>query len=410
MGSEIKRDAEDLIKLHGIPPREVYLDSENSGLIFPEALKAMVDCYVSYGYGHPSITHKVGWESYEVLVKSSEVISRALGCNSDEIVYLHSGTEANNLAVLGFAKAHGDSSRRKILVSSIEHLSVIHVAESLAKYGFEVVKIPVDGEGFVDLDALSSLIDSNTLMVSVGMVNHEIGVIQDLRGIIEVVKDRDENIVLHTDAVDALGRVKFNLKDLGVDLASFSSHKVFGPKGAACLYVRDGLNLEPILYGQLSTQRLWPGLENVPAICGFAKAVEVMMNNFSEFNSKMVGFRDMLIDGILNSVDHSILNGPRGGRRVSDNVNISFIYCEGEALTVELSLRGIYVSSGSACTSRILQPSHVLIAIGRRFEEAHGSILMKVTPMHSSDDIKYVLENIPKAVGRVRSISPFKSG
>ncbi|MEM2136866.1 MAG: aminotransferase class V-fold PLP-dependent enzyme, partial [Candidatus Methanomethylicia archaeon] len=221
-------------------------------------------------------------------------------------------------------------------------------------------------------------------------------------------KDRDENIIFHTDAVDALGRIKFNLKDLGVDLASFSSHKVYGPKGAACLYVREGLNIEPILYGQLSTQRLWPGVENVPSIAGFSKAVDIMRNNFDDFNIKMKTLRDKIIDGILNGVDGTILNGPKGDLRASDNVNISFPYCEGEAITVELSLRGIYVSSGSACTSRILQPSHILIAIGRRFEEAHGSILMKVTPMHNVNDIDYVLEQVPEAINRVRSISPFR--
>jgi len=405
--SEFNRDAEELLKAHGVPSREVYLDSENSGLIFPEALEAMVECYTSVGYGHPSITHKAGWEAYEVLRKSSEIISRALGCSSDELIYLHSGTEANNLAILGLARAHGKS-RRKIIVSSIEHLSVIYAAESLINYGFEVVKVPVDRDGFVNSDFLSSVVDSNTLMVSVGFVNHEIGTVQDLKSLVEIVKDRDEKILFHTDSIDALGRVKFNVKDLGVDMASFSSHKVFGPKGAACLYVKSGVDLEPILFGQLSTQRFWPGLENIPSISGFARAVDIMISNFDDFNGKMSRFRDMLINGILNSVDKSILNGPMGGRRSPDNVNISFLYCEGEAITVELSLRGIYVSSGSACASRILEPSHVLLAIGRKYEEAHGSILMKVTPMHNIEDIKYVLDNIPEAVNRIRSISPFR--
>lgn len=405
--SEIKNDAKELLKVHGAPQRQVYLDSENSGLVFPEALSEMVNCYMNVGYGHPSITHKVGWESYEILVKSSEIISKTIGCSPDELVYLHSGTEANNLAILGLAKTYGKF-RKKIVVSSVEHLSIIYTAESLIGNGFDVVKVPVNGEGFVDVDFLSSVIDSNTLMVSVGFVNHEIGTIQDLRGLVEVVKDRDENIIFHTDAADALGKIKFNLKDLGVDLASFSGHKVYGPKGAACLYVREGLNIEPILYGQLSTQRLWPGVENVPSIAGFSKAVDIMRNNFDDFNIKMKTFRDKIIDGILNGVDGTILNGPKGVLRASDNVNISFLYCEGEAITVELSLRGIYVSSGSACTSRILQPSHILIAIGRRFEEAHGSILMKVTPMHNVDDIDYVLKQVPEAINRVRSISPFR--
>ncbi|MCS7129009.1 MAG: aminotransferase class V-fold PLP-dependent enzyme, partial [Desulfurococcaceae archaeon] len=257
--SDIKHGVSELLKVHGKPFREVYLDSENSGVIFTEALNEMIKCYTEFGYGHPSITNKVGWEAYEIISKSSEVICRTLGCSLDEIVYTHSGTEANNLAILGLAKANNNF-RRKIVVSSIEHLSIIHTAESLVKYGFEIVKIPCDNEGFIHPDILSSIIDSNTLMVSIGFVNHEIGTIQNLKSLIEIVKDKDENIFFHTDAVEALGKLKFNLKDLNVDLASFSSHKVFGPKGAGCLYVREGLNLEPILFGQLSTQRLWPGL------------------------------------------------------------------------------------------------------------------------------------------------------
>jgi len=402
----LDKGTEDLLEEHGKPRREVYLDSENSGLIFPEALNEMVKYYLELGYGHPSITHKVGWEAYEALIKVSKLLSSFIGCKPDEIHYLHSGTEANNVAILGLAKAY--KGRRKILVSSIEHLSVIYPAESLRNFGFKVVKIPVDGEGFLDLDAFSSLIDSDTLLVSVGLVNHEIGTIQDVKGIVEIVKDKDEQILFHSDASDALGKLKFNLSDLGVDLATFSSHKVYGPKGAAALYIREGVKVEPILFGQLSTQRLWPGVENIPAIAGFGKAVEIMYNNFDKFHSKLKTFRDRLIDGIFENVDHVFLNGPKGEKRAPDNVNISFLYCEGEAITVELSLRGIYVSSGSACTSRILQPSHVLIAIGRKYEAAHGSILMKIAPMHSVEDVNYVLSQLPQAINRLRSISPLK--
>ena len=249
------------------------------------------------------------------------------------------------------------------------------------------------------------VVDKDTLLVSVGLVNHEIGTVQDVKAIVEVVKDRNPDALVHTDAVDALGRLKLDVGDLGVDLASFSSHKVYGPKGAGALYVRKGVKIEPVIHGQLSTQKLWPGVENVPAITGFAKAVEIVTKNLDKYARKMARLRDELIDGILGSVDYSLLNGPRW-KRAPDNVNISFLYCEGEALTVELSLRGVYVSSGSACTSRILEPSHVLLAIGRRYEEAHGSILMKVTPMHSMEDIKYVLDQVPQAVERIRSIGP----
>ncbi|MEM1569650.1 MAG: cysteine desulfurase family protein [Candidatus Bathyarchaeia archaeon] len=405
MSSDFNRDVGELLEAHGVSKKEVYLDSENSGLIFPEALEIMVDSYRSSARGHPAITHKLGWESYENLYKSTSKIAQILNCKPEEITYTHSGTEANNLAILGLAEA--SKSRRKILVSSIEHLSVIFTAERLQKFGFKVVKIPVDGEGFIDLDFVSKNVDKDTLLVSVALVNHEIGTIQDIEAVIDVVKGYDENIMVHTDACDALGRVKLDLKKLNLDLASFSSHKIYGPKGVGMLYIKEGVNVNPIIYGQLSTQHLWPGLENIPAIMGFSKAVELMHLNFESYNASVMRLRDKLIDGLL-SIEYTVLNGPRGSKRSPDNVNVSFLFCEGEALTVELSLKGIYVSSGSACTSRILEPSHVLQAIGRRHEEAHGSILMKLTPFHSHEDVNYVIENFPDAVRRIRSMSPMK--
>ena len=398
------RSVKGLIELHGNTEREVYLDSENSGLIFPEALEELVKAYSVAGYGHPSITHKAGWESYETLYQASEKFSRILNTSPVELVYTHGATEANNLAILGSAKAN-KTDRRKIITSSIEHLSVIFPAEKLQEQGFKIVKIPVDGEGFVNQDQLENEADSHTLLVSVGAVNHEIGVIQDLKGLVENVKDRDSSILFHTDMADALGRIRINLKELNVDLASFSSHKVYGPKGAGLLYVKEGTNLEPVIHGQLSSQKLWPGVENIPSIAGFAKAVEIM-DKLDK--TKLTKLRDKLIDGVTSQVEDVMLNGPKGSRRAPDNVNLSFLYVEGEALTVELSMNGIYASSGSACTSRVLQPSHVLLAIGRKYEEAHGSLLMKVTPFHSEEDIDYVLRHIPQGVARLRSLSPIK--
>ncbi|MEM3677347.1 MAG: cysteine desulfurase family protein [Candidatus Bathyarchaeia archaeon] len=384
--------------------REVYLDSENSGLIFLEALEELVRVYRTAGYGNPSITHKAGWESYETLYRASEKFSRILNASPVELAYTHGATEANNLAILGSAKAN-KTSRRKIITSSIEHLSVIFPAERLQERGYRIVKIPVDREGFVDRDRLEMEVDDHTFLVSIGAVNHEIGVIQDLKGLTETVKDRDPFILFHTDMADALGRIRINLGELGVDLASFSSHKVYGPKGAGLLYVKEGVNLEPVIHGQLSSQKLWPGVEDIPSIAGFAKAAEAMENLDK---TKLLKLRDKLIEGITSRVEDVILNGPMGSGRAPDNVNISFLYVEGEALVVELSMRGIYASSGSACTSRILQPSHVLLAIGRRYEEAHGSLLMKVTPFHDEEDVDYVLRHIPEGVARLRSISPIR--
>jgi len=405
--SDLSRSISELIESHGMPKREVYLDNENSGLIIPEALKAMEDAYKRGGRGHPSITHLMGWISYQSLYEATLRITSAINCSPEEIVYTHSGTEANNLAITGSALS--SPSKRKILVSSIEHLSVIFPAERLEKHGFKVIKIPVDKEGFINLDFISKHVDNETLIVSVAAVNHEIGTVQDIEAIRDIVRDKHKDVLIHIDACDALGRIPLDVKKLDVDLASFSSHKIYGPKGVGALYVKEGVRLEPIIHGQLSTQKLWPGIENVPGIIGFSKAVEYMHSNFRENVSRMIELRDRLINGILERIDHTVLNGPFGERRAPDNVNISFLYCEGEALTVELSLNGVYVSSGSACTSRVLEPSHVLLAIGRRYEEAHGSLLMKVTPFHTLEDINYVLDVLPGAVKRIRSMSPAKT-
>lgn len=402
ISSDIVKSVKELVKLHGKPGREVYLDSENSGLIFPEALEEMVRAYGAR-YGNPSITHKVGWESYELLYQATDKLSRLVGASMDEIAYTHGATEANNLAILGSAKANKIG--KKILVSSVEHLSAVFPAEELQAYGYRLVKIPVDKEGFVDLEFLERAVDKETFLVSVAPVNHEVGTVQDLKAVIEAVKDKNPVALFHADAADALGRMELNFDKLDVDLASFSSHKVYGPKGAGFLYVKEGVKVEPVIRGQVSSQKLWPGAENIPAIAGFANAAEAM-EKFDK--GKLSWLRDKLMKGILESVDHAILNGPEGSRRAPDNVNVSFLYVEGEAVTVELSLRGVYVSSGSACTSRILQPSHVLLAIGRRYEEAHGSVLMKVTPFHEESDIDYALTQIPEGVNRLRTLSPVK--
>jgi cysteine desulfurase len=328
-----------------------------------------------------------------------------LGCKSpEEINFTPGEIEANNLALLGVALRMRDRGR-KIVISEIEPLSIIHVAEMLTKSGFSVVKVPVDNEGFVDLERLKECVDSETILASFSMVNHEIGTVQPIKEIVEIVKDKNPNVIVHTDASDAYGKVPFKPREIGVDMATISSYKILGPRGVGSLYVRDGVNVERILEGQIGTQKLWPGVENTPLIVGFAKASELMFEKFEVNVHHMRGLRDKLIEGIMNTIPDVKLNGPWGDKRAPDNVNVSFLRCEGEALTIELSLNGVYVSSGSACTRRLLQPSHVLTAIGRRFEEAHGSILMKVTRVHTEEDIDYVLEVLPKAVERLRGIT-----
>ncbi|KYH36986.1 MAG: cysteine sulfinate desulfinase [Candidatus Bathyarchaeota archaeon B23] len=399
---------EELLKAHGEPEREVYLDLENSAPVAREVLEAMLPYFAERAYGNPSITHKPGWMAYDVVQRALEEIRRHLGASRpEEINFIPGATEANNLALMGAALANRRRGRR-IIVSRIEPLNVLHVALNLLRpRGFEVVEVPVDGEGFIDLDALGEAVNRETILVSISAVNHEIGTIQPLREAVELVKDKNPDAVFHTDASDAYGRIPFNVGELGVDMATVSSYKVLGPRGVAALYVGEGVEVERLLEGQLGTQRLWPGVENVPLIVGFQKASELLFRDFEGNTSHMRRLRNRLMEGLLKSIPETLLNGPRE-RRAPDNVNISFLGCEGEALTIELSLHGVYVSSGSACTRRLLQPSHVLTAIGRRPEEAHGSILMKVSRMYCDEDVDYVLRVLPGAVERLRGLSPLK--
>jgi cysteine desulfurase len=395
----------ELLKAHEGLKREVYLDIENSSFVPPDVLEAMLPYFNERAYGNPTLTHKPGWEAFEAIMESAQKIAGYLGCkNLEEVNFTPGETEANNLALLG-ATLNMRGKGGKIVVSEIEPLSVIHVAEMLAKNGFSVVKVPVDGEGFVNLEKLKETVDRETILASFSVVNHEIGTIQPIREIAEIVRDKNPNAIIHTDASDAYGKIPFKVRESGVDMATISSYKILGPRGVGALYVREGVNIERILEGQIGTQKLWPGVENTPLIVGFAKASELMFEKFEENVQHMRRLRDKLIEGITATIPEVRLNGPRGEKRAPDNVNISFLRCEGEALTIELSLNGVYVSSGSACTRRLLQPSHVLVAIGRRFEEAHGSILMKVTRVHREEDVDYVLEVLPKAVERLRGIT-----
>jgi cysteine desulfurase len=398
-------NVKELLRAHEGLTREVYLDIENSSAVPREVVDAMLPYYNQLAYGNPTLTHKPGWEAFETIMESTQKIAKFLGCETlEEVNFTPGETEADNLALMGTAFSIKDQGK-KIVISEIEPINVLHVTDMLGKYGFTTTKIPVDSEGFIDIEKLRETIDNETVLVSLSTVNHEIGTIQQIKEALQIVKDKNPRTIFHTDASDAYGKIQFNVKDLGVDLATISSYKILGPRGIGALYVKEGVNVEKILEGQIGTQKLWPGVENTPLIVGFSKASELAFQNFSENVNHMHVLRDKLIDGIFQTVPEIRLNGPKGEKRVSDNVNISFLKCEGEALTIELSLKGVYVSSGSACTRRILQPSHVLVAIGRKFDEAHGSLLMKVTRYHTEEDINYVLGVIPKAVERIRGIT-----
>jgi cysteine desulfurase len=397
-------NVKELLKAHEGITHEVYLDNENSTMVPREVVDAMLPYYNQRAYGNPTLTHKPGWEAFETIMESAQKIARFLGAKIlEEVNFTPSETEANNLALMGSAFANKNKGT-KIVISEIEPINVLHVTELLKKFGFTTTKIPVDSEGFLNLEKLKEAVDKETVLASVALVNNEVGTIQPVKEAVEIVKDKNPAAVFHTDASDAYGRIPLNVQDLKVDLATVSSYKILGPRGIGALYAREGVNVDKILEGQIGTQRLWPGVENTPLIVGFTKASELAFQNFEANVNRMRRLRDKLVDGIFEELSDVKLNGPKGARRAPDNANISFLRCEGEALTIELSLKGVYVSSGSACSRRLLQPSHVLVAIGRHFSEAHGSILMKTTRYHTEEDITYVLEVLPTAVNRIRGI------
>ncbi|MEM4243484.1 MAG: cysteine desulfurase family protein [Candidatus Bathyarchaeia archaeon] len=394
----------ELLKAHEGITREVYLDNENSTIVPQAVVDAMLPYYTQRAYGNPTLTHKPGWEAFEAIMTAAQKISRSIGAKIlEELTFTPGETEANNLALMGAAFANKHRGK-KIVISAIEPINVLHVAELLQKFGYAVSKVPVDGEGFINLERLKEAVDRETVLVSIAAVNNEIGTVQSIKEAVDIVKDRNPDALFHTDASDAYGRVSFNVQALRVDLATVSSYKILGPRGIGALYVREGVNVDKILEGQIGTQKLWPGVENTPLIAGFAKASELAFQDFEANVSRMRRMRDKLVDGIFAKLTDVKLNGPVGDKRAPDNANVSFLRCEGEALTIELSLKGVYVSSGSACSRRLLQPSHVLVAIGRKFSEAHGSILMKTTRYHTEEDITYVLDVLPTAVNRIRGI------
>jgi cysteine desulfurase len=400
----MSENVKELLKAHKDLKREVYLDSENSNIVPDEVVNAMLPYYNQRAYGNPTLTHKPGWEAFETIMESAQSVAKSLGCRvAEEVTFVPGETEANNLAILGTTFPLKNRGKR-VVISEVEPISVLQVAEMLHDYGITTTKIPVDSEGFFNLEKLKEAVDDETLLVSLSAVNHEIGTVEPIKEAVEIVKNRNPTTVFHTDASDAYGKIPFDVQELGVDLATVSSYKILGPRGIGVLYVKEGLNITRILEGQIGTQKLWPGVENTPLIVGFAKASELMFKDFEGSVDGMRRLRDMLIEGIVGKLSDVRLNGPEGSRRSPDNVNISFLRCEGEALTIELSLNGVYVSSGSACSRRLLQPSHVLAAIGRKYSEAHGSLLMKVTRCHTEEDINYVLEIIPEAVKRIRGI------
>src|SRR3972149_4473472 len=318
-------NVKELLKAHEGITHEVYLDNENSTMVPQEVVEAMLPYYNKRAYGNPTLTHKPGWEAFETIMESTQKISRFLGSKIlEEITFTPGETEANNLALMGSAFAM-KSKGKKIVISEIEPINVLHVTEMLQKFGFTTTKIPVDREGFLNLEKLKETVDKETVLASVSLVNNEIGTIQPIKEALDIVKDTNPESIFHTDASDAYGRIPLNVQDLKVDLATVSSYKILGPRGIGALYAREGVNVDKILEGQIGTQRLWPGVENTPLIVGFAKASELAFQDFEANVNHMRRLRDKLVDGIFEELSDVKLNGPKGDKRAPDNANISFL-------------------------------------------------------------------------------------
>jgi len=383
--------------------REVYLDYAATTPVDPRVVKAM-EPYFNQKFGNTMSLHSSGYKVSEAVEKSREIIAKALKAeDSEEIVFTGSATESNNLALKGLAEANPE--KKKIIISAIEHDCVRNSAFWLRRQGYKVMILPVDKKGKVKMEDLKKEIDKDTLLVSIIHGSNEVGTIQDIGRIGEVC--RKAGVYFHTDASQSFGKIKIDVKAMKIDLLTASSHKIYGPKGVAILYVRDGIKINPILHGGGHEGGLRSSTANVGAIVGMGRAVEICDREREKENKRLAGLRDKLISGILNSVDNCWLNGEEK-ERLPNNVNISFEKVEGESLLMELSNRGIMCSTGSACSSNSLEPSHVLLAMGLNAPEAHGSLRFSLGRWTKEADINYVLEVLPIVIKKIRRISPFK--
>jgi cysteine desulfurase len=381
--------------------KRVYLDNAATTPVHPEVLKEMLP-YFTESFGNPSSIHSFGREAKKAMDLARSRVAKALGAKPDEIYFTGSGSEADNWAIKGIAFANSDKGNH-IITTKIEHHAILHTCEYLEKNGFRVTYLDVDGQGTVSIDQLKEAIDDKTILISIMFANNEIGTIQPIEQIGKIAKDR--GIYFHTDAVQAFGNVAIDVGNLDVDLLSLSGHKIRGPKGVGVLYVRKGVRIDSLIHGGAQERRRRAGTENVAAVVGLGKAAELVSQNLDNHIERLTRLRDRLINGISEKIDHVRLNG-HPTNRLPNNVNMSFEFVEGESLLLSLDMVGIAASSGSACTSGSLDPSHVLMAIGLSHEIAHGSLRFSLGDITTDEDIDYVIEKLPPIVGRLRELSP----
>ena len=379
----------------------IYMDNAATTPLKKEVLEEMLPYFTEH-YGNPSSVYSLGSTSKVAVEKAREQVANALGADKKEIFFTAGGSESDNWAIKGIAY-----NRRKkgnhIITSKIEHHAVLHTCEYLEKQGFEVTYLDVDSEGQINLNDLKNAIKDTTILITIMYANNEIGTIQPIKEIGEIAKEHD--IVFHTDAVQAVGSLKIDVDALNIDLLSISAHKFFGPKGIGALYIRKGIRLETLISGGGQERGKRAGTENVASIVGMGKAIELANENLEEHNKKLTSLRDYLINKIEENFKYIKLNGHRTNR-LPGNVNFSFEFIEGESLLLMLDMNGIAGSSGSACTSGALDPSHVLLSIGLDHEKAHGSLRLSLSEFNTEEEVDFVVERLIGIVDRLREMSP----
>lgn len=379
----------------------IYFDNAATTCVTKNVLDSMIPFYKEK-FGNPSSVYSVGKVAKEAVDKAREGIAGCIGADKSEIYFTSGGSEADNWAIKGISHTLAKSGKKHIITSKIEHHAVLHTVEALKKEGFEITYLDVDKDGLIAPENLKNAIREDTALVSIMYANNEIGTIQDIKKLSKICKEK--GVIFHTDAVQAVGHVKINVKEEGIDLLSLSGHKFHGPKGIGALYIRKGLRLENLIEGGHQENGHRAGTENVAGIVGMSVALKEACEHLEENNKRLVKMREALIDGLLK-IDRSRLNGHRE-KRLPGNVNVCFEGIEGESLLLMLDAKGVCASSGSACTSGSLDPSHVLLAIGLPHEIAHGSLRLSLSDINTMDEVNKVLEIIPPIVERLRSMSP----
>lgn len=379
----------------------IYLDYSATTPTKPAVVEAMLPYFTEH-FGNPSSVHSFGRDVKSAVLQARETIAKTIGAERDELYFTAGGTEADNWALRGVMKANAKKGNH-LITTGIEHHALLHTAQFLEKEGYEVTYLPVDQYGLIDLDDLKAAIKDNTVLVSIMYVNNEVGTTQNVKAIGEIC--RDMGVFFHTDGVQAYGNYAIDVKELNIDLMSMSAHKVYGPKGIGALYIKKGVRIANLIEGGAQERKRRPGTENVPAIIGFAKAATLAHEQLDDHIAHSIALRERLAKGILDKIPYTKHNG-HPTQRHPGNVNISFEFIEGESLLLSLDLKGIAASSGSACTSGSLDPSHVLMGIGLTHEIAHGSLRLTVGDFTTEADVDQTIEALVEIVDRLRQMSP----